>query len=171
FVEELGDKRAAKAVAFVFVAIDLDAVLEGFLRRFECADGSLYLGRGRDEYLNEVNRARADSVDAVEHETAGGGVDEDDHIVEAAAEFINVFAVKGSDEGLIELGEEGVGYFVPFMLDGLDDLHLFRHAGVVREHFQEGVGPHMDIRCLFGEEVKEALFARQEPLQKSWHEV
>ena len=31
FVEELGDEGAAEAVAVVFVAIDLDAVLEGFL--------------------------------------------------------------------------------------------------------------------------------------------
>src|SRR5207237_456563 len=57
FVEELGDKRAAKAVAFVFVAIDLDAVLEGFLRGFECADGSLHFGGGGDENLDEVHSA------------------------------------------------------------------------------------------------------------------
>src|SRR6266481_1568941 len=29
FVKELGDERAAEAVTFVFVAVDLDAVLEG----------------------------------------------------------------------------------------------------------------------------------------------
>src|SRR2546421_2497477 len=171
FVEELGDKRAAKAVAFVFVAIDLDAVLEGFLRGFECADGSLYLGRGRDENLDEVNGAGPNSVHAVEHETAGGRVDQVDDVVEADAEVVNCFAVKGREKGLIELGEEGVGKLVAFVLDGFDDLHLFRHAGVVREHFQQGFGAHMDIRCLFGEEVEETLFARQEPLQESWHDV
>ena len=34
FVEQLGDEGAADAVAFIFVAVDLDAMLEGFFR--EC---------------------------------------------------------------------------------------------------------------------------------------
>src|SRR5271169_3829626 len=39
FVEKLGDEGAAEAVAFVFVAVDLDAVLEGFVGSAEGFDG------------------------------------------------------------------------------------------------------------------------------------
>ena len=41
FIEQLGDERAAEAIAIVFVAVDLDAVLEGFLRLFQRANGHL----------------------------------------------------------------------------------------------------------------------------------
>src|SRR6266436_46992 len=170
-VEELGDERATQAVAIVFVAVNFDAVLEGLLRFLEGANGEIDFGGGRDEDLDEVDGAGADGVDAVEHKAAGGGVDEVDDVVEAAAKLVNVFTVKRGDEGLIELGEKSVGKLVAFMLDGFDDLHLFRDASVVREHFEQSFGPHVDVRCLFGEEVKEALFPRQEPLQKPWHGV
>src|SRR5258707_1163481 len=69
------------------------------------------------------------------------------------------------------VGEEGVGNLVALVLDGFDNLHLLRHTGVVRQHFMQGVGPYMDIRCLFGEKVEETNFARQKPLQKSWHGI
>ncbi len=61
--------------------------------------------------------------------------------------------------------------FVAFVLEGLDDLHLFGHAGVMREHLEQGVGPGVDVSRLLGKEVKETLFARQKALQKSRHVV
>ena len=51
FVEKLGDEGAAEAVAFVFVAIDFDAVLEGFFRRFEGVDARRRLRRWRRQGL------------------------------------------------------------------------------------------------------------------------
>src|SRR5437016_14529849 len=39
FVEELGDERAAQAVAIVFIAVDFDAVLEGLLGSLKSANG------------------------------------------------------------------------------------------------------------------------------------
>ena len=170
-VEELGDQRATQAVAIVFIAVDFDTVFEGLLGSLEGADGQFDFRSGGNQDLDEVYCSGAYGVHAIEHKAAGGRVDQIDHVVKATTEPVNVLTVKRGDEGLIELGEKGVGKLVAFMLDGLDDLHLFRHAGVVREHFQQGIGPHMDIRCLFGEEVKETLFPRQEPLQKSWHGV
>ncbi len=169
FIEELGDERAAQAIAIVFVAVDLDAVLERFLRLFQRANGHLDLGGGRNQDLDEIEGSAADAIDAIEHKSAGSGVDQIDHVVQTAAEFVNVFTVKGGDEGLVQLGEEGVGNLVAIVLDSFDDLHLFRHPGVVRKHSIQGFSPHMDIGCLFCKEVKETLFARQEPLQKSWH--
>src|SRR6267378_2770324 len=127
------------------------------------------LGGGRNQDLDEIEGSAADAIDAIEHKSAGGGVDQIDHVVQTATEFVNVFTVKGGDEGLVQLGEEGVGNLVAIVLDSFDDLHLFRHPGVVRKHSIQGFSPHMDIGCLFCKEVKETLFARQEPLQKSWH--
>src|SRR6185437_16862896 len=75
FVEQLGDEGAAEAVAFVFVAVDLDAVLEGFVGSTESFDGGGYFRGGGDEDLDEVHGALADCVNAVEDEAAGGGID------------------------------------------------------------------------------------------------
>jgi len=58
--------------------------------------------------LDEVYSSGAYGVHTIEHKTACGGVDEVDDVVEAAAKLVNVFTVKRGDEGLIELGEEGV---------------------------------------------------------------
>src|SRR5580693_2368072 len=73
FVEKLGDESAANAVALVFVAVDLDAVLEGFLRSAQGFDGGGDFNGGRDENFDEVDGALADGVDTIEDEAAGGG--------------------------------------------------------------------------------------------------
>src|SRR6267378_3697943 len=109
--------------------------------------------------LSGVSMAR---TAATISEVAAGGVNEVDDVVEAAAKLVDVFAIKGGNEGLVQLGEDSVSDFVAFVLEGFDDLHLLGHAGVVREHFEKGVGASIDIDGLFGEEVKETLFARQE---------
>ena len=71
-------------------------------------------------------------------------------------------------ESLIQLGENGVGDLVTFMLKGFDNLHL-GDTCVVGEHFEQGVGPFVDVGGLLGKEIEETLFARQEALQKSRH--
>ena len=64
-----------------------------------------------------------------------------------------------------------MGNFVAFVLEGFDDLHLLGHTRVVGEHFLEGFSPFVDVRGLFGEEVEETPFTREEALQKSRHVV
>ncbi len=139
------------------------------MRFFERANGQFDFDGGGNQDFDEIDRSDTDGIDAIEHKAAGGGVNKVDNVVKPAAEFVDIFAVEGGDKGLVQLGEKGVGNLVAFMFDGLDDLHLFRDAGVVREHFQQGFSARMDIGCLFGEEDEETLFARQESLQKSWH--
>src|SRR5258706_10227821 len=171
FVEELGNEGTAEAVTVVLVAVDFDAVLKGFLRCFQGADSNLNLSGRRNQDLDEIDGSVTDAVDAIEHKSAGSRVDQINHVVQAAAELVNVLTVKRRDESLIQLREEGVGNLVALVLDGFDDLHLLRHTGVVRQHFMQGVGPDMDIPCLFGEKVEETNFARQKPLQNSWHGI
>src|SRR5260370_26214692 len=122
-MEELSDERAAEAVAIVFVAVDLDAVLERFLRFFERANSQFDFRGGRNQDLNEIEGSVADAIDAIEHKTAGGGIDQVDDVVEAAADLVNGLTVETGDEGLIYFGEEGVRDFVAFVLDGFYDLH------------------------------------------------
>src|ERR1700721_37948 len=131
FVEKLGDERSGEAVAFIFVAVDLDAVLEGFVGSAEGFDGGGDFHSGRDKDFDKVDGALSGGVDAVEDEAAGGGVDEVDDVVELVAERVDIFAVKRRDEGLVQLDEKMVGDFVAFMLDGFDDLHLLGDARVV----------------------------------------
>src|SRR5207249_776789 len=169
FVEKLGDERAAEAVALVFVTVDLDAVLEGGFGSFEGADGRGDFGSSGGENLDEIDGAGADGIDAIKDKAAGGGVDEVDDVVQLAGELVDIFAVKRRNEGLIELGEDIVGDLVAGVLDGLDDLHLFGHAGVMREQVKKSRGAALDVYGLLDEQGVETLFARHKPLQKSWH--
>jgi hypothetical protein len=84
---------------------------------------------------------------------------------------VDILAIEGRDEGLVELGEEIVSDLVAFVLDSLDALDLFGYAGVVREHFHERFGAVMDVLGLLREKVEETLFTRKNPLQKSIHGV
>lgn len=84
---------------------------------------------------------------------------------------MDILAVEGRNERLVELDEEMVGNFVAFVLDGFDALHLLGHAGVVREHFDKGFGAVVDVFGLLGEKVEETLFTRQKPVQDSVHDV
>jgi hypothetical protein len=84
---------------------------------------------------------------------------------------VDIFAVKGRDEGLVELGQQAVCNFVTFVLDGLDALDLLGDSSVVQEHFEEGFGPLANIVGLLGEKVEKAVFTRKNPLQKSVHGV
>src|SRR5271167_4712210 len=85
FVEKLGDEDAAEAVAFVFVAVDLDAVFQSFFGSAEGFDSGSDFDGGRDEDFEEFDGALADGVDAVKDEAAGGGVDEVDDVVQLVA--------------------------------------------------------------------------------------
>jgi len=57
------------------------------------------------------------------------------------------------------------------MLESFDDLHLLGDAGVMLEHFEQGVGAFVDVGGLFGKEAEKPLLARQQALQKSSHVV
>ena len=171
FVEKLGDESPAETVAFVFEAVDLDAMLHCFFWSAKGFDGGGDFHGGRDKNSDEVRGAFADGVDAVEDETASGGVDEVDDVVKPATKLVDIFAVEGRDEGLAELGQEVVRDFVAFMLDGLDALDLLGDTRVMREHFEEGFGPLVNILGLLGEKVEKALFSWKNPLQKSVHGV
>src|SRR5580704_7906505 len=117
-IEELGDERAAEAVAFVFVAVDLNTMLKGFFGGAERLYSSSYLHGGRNQDSDEVHGALSDGVDPVKDETAGCGVDEVDDVIKPIAKLVDILAVEGSDEGLVELGKKVVGDLIAFMLNG-----------------------------------------------------
>lgn len=49
---------------------------------------------------------------------------------------------------------------ITFMLESFDDLHLLGDAGVMLEHFEQGVGAFVDVGGLFGKEAEKPLLAR-----------
>src|SRR5262249_16202350 len=171
FVEKLGDQSSAEAVTFIFVAIDFDAMPQRFVGRIERPHGGRDF-RGREQKnLCEFECSRLDGGNAIEDEAAGSCVDQINDVVELAAERMNIFAIEGDDESLIQFGENGVRDFVAVVLDGFDALNLFGHAGVMREQFDETARSFLDVLRLLDEQLKKIVFARQKPLQKSWHVV
>src|SRR4051812_6539648 len=80
--EELADGVAAEAVGFILEAIDFDEVLEDFLILFEERDTTLKrLGLTNDDFCDlECGGWR--SLDLVDHDAVGGGIDEVENVVE-----------------------------------------------------------------------------------------
>src|SRR5882762_3528589 len=82
FVEKLRDQGATQAVGVVFVAVDFDTVFQSPIRSTDGVDRGGDFHGGGDQYLDQVDGAFADGVDAIEHEAAGGSVDQVDNVVE-----------------------------------------------------------------------------------------
>src|ERR1700744_2670044 len=139
FVEELRDQRAAQAIALVFAAIDLDRIFQRLFRRAQRVNAGRHLFGGADEHLHEIDRAFADRADAIQHKAARRGIDQIDHVVQPAAQFVNIFAIKWCYERLIELGQNGVRDFVAVVLDRLDFLDLLANAVGMRNHPEQSL--------------------------------
>ena len=54
------------------------------------------------------------------------------------AKFVNVFAVEGSDEGLVELGHDRVGHFIAAALNASNLGNFCVHVPVVGEELDHG---------------------------------
>ena len=112
---------------------------------------------GADQHFHELDGAFANSIDAVENEAAGGGVDQIDHVVQPAAELVNILTVERGNESLIELGQDGVGDVVALVLDGFDALHLLGHARCSASSIcRRALAPAMNILGLLVEQVEES---------------
>jgi len=67
---------------FRFRTVDLDAVLEGALRRFDGANGDSTSAVAETRTFTRSRVPATDGVHTIEHEAAGGGVNEVDDVVE-----------------------------------------------------------------------------------------
>ncbi len=62
-----------------------------------------------------------------------------------------------------------MGDFVAVMLDSLNDLDLFGHAGVMLQHLGKSVRTGNDILGLLLKKDEEIPIVGHKPLQESWH--
>ena len=135
-----------------------------FFGRVERVDAGCDLFGGADEHLYQIDGAFADRTDAIQHEAAGRGVDQVDHVVQTAAKLVNIFAIERCYESLIQLGQNGVRDFVAVVLDRLDLLNLFGNAGVMLQHPEQRFCADNNVVGLLVKKVKKSLFARKKAL-------
>ncbi len=127
-------------------------------------DARCDLFRRADKHLDEIDRSLTDSCNAIENKTAGRRVDQVDHVVQPAAQFVDVFAIKRSNKCLVELGQDGVRDLIAVVLDGFDFLNLFGNAGVMLQHPEQSLRADNDVVGLLVKKVEKALFAWKKAL-------
>lgn len=98
--------------------------------------------------------------DFVGDHAACGGVDEIEHVVNAAAERLDIFAIKWRDESLVEAREKSVREIVAGVFNILDALGIFVEAVVLLEHFHEHLRALMAIVGESDKHLKKIIFAR-----------
>ena len=93
---------------------------------------------------------------------AGAIVDRVDHVVERARQGVDVFAVEGGDEGLVQALDDFVGQEVALVLDFLDLVGLVPERLVGGEHLHEQACAAVDLLGHRDEIFEELLFLRDQ---------
>jgi len=107
FIEKLGDERAGRGDRTSQRLISMQC-LSAFAAFPAREDGNLDLGRWPKPGLDEIEGSlRMLSTRRAQIGWQRASI-RSDHVVQTAAEFVNVFTVKGGDEGLVRL-VKGVG--------------------------------------------------------------
>ena len=75
---------------------------------------------------------------------------------------MNVLAIKGSDEGLIQLGDDGVGSLVPAMLNGLHLADPHSEISGIGEDGTKQFGSIGEIGRKFGKQLEKFSIAGDE---------
>src|ERR1700733_11729361 len=95
----------------------------------------------------------------VGNDAACGGVDEVQHVVNATAEGLDIFAIERRDERLVQASEQSVSEVVTGVFDILDALGIFFGAIVFLKHFHEYLSALMAIIGQGDKHLKEIIFA------------
>src|SRR5690348_4438796 len=75
---------------------------------------------------------------------------------------MNVFAVEWRDEGLIELGQDGMSQLIADALDAPDFRDLAVEVGIVRENVDHGPSTGDQVLGHLGEHVEKGIVPRDE---------
>jgi hypothetical protein len=93
-------------------------------------------------------------ADFVHDETQGRGVDEIEHVIEGGRQAVDILAIEGSDEALVEFGDDGVGGFITSVLYGLHLIDPHGKVAGIGEYAPKQFGSIGDIAGKFSEKVE-----------------
>jgi len=115
-----------------------------------------------DEDIGHLGGAGADLGHPVDNQAGGDGVNEVEDVVELGGELVDVLAVEGRDEGLVELGDDFVGELVAAMLDFFDAPGLRVNVLVVVEEVGQCPRALLDVLGHLREHGEEGMVAGYE---------
>src|SRR6266849_9274715 len=154
-LEEGGDGPAVERVGGALQPLDLAAGgedLAGVLDLAHEPDRLLHLFARRHQHAGHVLGRLRNGSHLVEQQPLGGGVGEVEHVVDAAEQSVDLGAVEGRDELLVQPLEGAVGDPVALVLDFLDGGDLALDVGEIVEQRAEqlraahgGVGLGVEI--------------------------
>src|SRR5919106_390130 len=138
-VEQRRDRVAARAVAVVLEAIDLDREVRQVLERAQPRHRLLDLARRLQQDVRHPLRLLHRRLDLVEAEVVGDLVDEVDDVVQVGRELEDVLAVDRRDERRVQLVVDVVGDPVALLLADDDVTREVGAIGEVGEHLVQEV--------------------------------
>ena len=98
----------------------------------------------------------------VHHESCSGSVDEIENIVQRRRQLMDIFAVEGSDERLVEFGQDGVRKFIAVTFNAADAFDLLLHVAVVGKEIDQGLRPGNQVVGHCGEHREKTGVFRDE---------
>ena len=75
------------------------------------------------DHRGKLRRGRRRAIDLVGNKAVARGVHEIENVIQAGGKFVNVLAVKGRDERLVQLDVDLVSHFIAATLDFLDAVY------------------------------------------------
>src|SRR6266403_2108908 len=123
----------------------------------QCATRRLHLLDRLLQHVAELARLGLHGADVVERDALRRGLDQVEDVVHARDELVDVAAVDGRDEGLVQPLDHGVGDLVPLVLDRLDAGGLLLRIDAVVQHSAQERRRLARARGVLLEEVEELL--------------
>ena len=110
--------------------------------------------RSVQDHLGELLRSGRDLLDFVSDESAGGGVNKVENVIERRAQRMDIFPVERGNERPVQLLHQGVGKLIALVLQEFDFRNLLFDLLVVLEQGHQHRGSFVNVFRLF---VKEAV--------------
>jgi hypothetical protein len=161
-LKQLGDGLLGYLIGFVFQAVDLHAMGQDIAILLHERHGLLqFLGLPQDD-RGQFSGGGGRSRDPIHYEAGAGSIDEIEDIIQLGGQLVNVFPIEGSDECLVEFGQNGMGEFIALAFDAVNLFDLFFDIPVVGEKINQGTSPGDEVVGHRGEHREEAVIPGNE---------
>src|ERR1700682_6447874 len=172
--EKLGHRRVHDVIGFGFQAIDIGADFQdrvGIAHRFEFRHRLLDFGDACDTDFGQPPGLACDSAHVVEKQTLRDLLYEIEDIVHASNQLVNLVAIEGGDERLVQQRDRLVRDVVGLLFVALDvPAPQLEVADVLEQRLELGGGEDRKVGMLV-EEIEELSFTAQKADHRSLYSI
>jgi hypothetical protein len=125
-------------------------------------DNDLHAGTAGQAHVGQLQGFRGDALDVVERGALGDVLDGIEDVVHGVDEAVDLVAIEGGDEALVELGDGFVGDLVGGLFDGLDGADVLLCAGQILHQGDQSLTAEDNLLRMGVEEFKKTALMGQQ---------